>query len=71
MTEGVENWLGWLGKVVIVVVLGIVVFVITGKGKNNFRTKCWVGTDLVWAEFTVITEGREVAGESMDECLLS
>jgi len=54
-----------------VVVLGIVVFVITGKGKNNFRTKCWVGTDLVWAEFTVITEGREVAGESMDECLLS
>jgi len=57
--------------VVVVVVLGVVVFVISCKGKDNFGTQGWVGADVVGAEFTVVTEGGEIAGEGVDEGLLS
>jgi len=53
------------------VILSVVVFVITGEGEDYFRTKCWVGADLIWAEFTAVTKGREVAGEGVNEGLFS
>jgi len=53
------------------VILGVVVLVITCEGKGNLGAQGWVGANVVGAEFTVVTKGREVAGESMDESLLS
>jgi len=71
LAEGMENRFGWLWEVVIVVLLAIVVLVVPCKGEDNFRAEGWVGANLVGAEFTAVTKGREVAGKSVDEGLFS
>jgi len=71
LTKGMENWFGCLWEVVVVVVLSVVVFVVPCKGKGNLGAQGWVGTDVVGAEFTVVTESREVTGKGVDEGLLS
>ena len=71
LAEGVENGFWWLGKVVIMVVLGVVVLVVSCEGEDNFWAQGGVCADVIGAEFTAVTEGGEVAGESVDECLLS
>jgi len=71
LTEGVENGFRRLGKVVVVMVLGVVVLVVTCEGEDNLWTQGWVGADVIGAEFTAVAKGREVTCESVDEGLLS
>jgi len=71
LAEGVEDWFGWLWEVVVMMLLAVVVLVIPCKGEDNLWAEGWVGADLVWAEFTAVAKGGEIAGESVDECLFS
>jgi len=71
LAEGVENGFQWLGKVIVVVILGVIILVVTCKGKDNLGAQGWVGPDVVGAEFTVVAKGREVAGKGVNEGLLS
>jgi len=71
LAERMEDGFWWLWEIVVMVILSVVVLVVTCEGEDNLGAQGGVGADIVGAEFTAVTKGREVAGEGMDKCLLS